>query len=270
MRLRVAGSPRSQASAELARLLAPGSLSRHLLRRRVELFVGIGAALGLLHLAAGGHHSGGSLALSATLGALVPVYAPLCFVPVVMGERQRGAAPPGVVMGERQRGAAPPGVVMARVGVATALGWVVAAVHLGVWAALSSGGGIAGPSAYDIPFMVVTVAVTASLTSLAYQLPRRAGWAAPATVLTGVVAYVGAFVVHGDLLQPSLRRLRDHLGALPVGIEVAGMVLGMAVIAVLVRREVHAAAKEAEPHDGSLSARLRSRRRGSSTAAGRP
>lgn len=225
------------ARSELARLLDRQGQARSLLRHRVEIFAGIGVALGVAHLIAG-HRSGSApLALSATLGALVPVYAPLCFVPVAMAER------------ERLRAGA--GVVLARVGVAAALGWLVASVHLLVWAVLAAlTGGISAPSIYDIPFMVVTVAVTAALAAMVYQLPRREDLAAPATVAAAMVLYLAAFAVHGTLLSPRLAQLRKHAGALPAGIEVAGVVLGMATLVVLVRREVRAASHEGRRRGG--------------------
>ena len=210
--------------AELARLLGSGSPSRRLLRQRVELFVALGVALGALHLVAsrsGGNH----VEVTALLGALVPVFAPVCFVPVVLAARERGHAPLPVM-----------GV---RLGVVAGLGWVVAGVHLLVWELLAVvTGSIGGPSGGDVPFMAVTVVVTAVVASVAYQAPLRHRWAAPVTVVSVVGLYVASFVVHGLVLTPSLSSVRHKLGAGPESIEVAMTLAALAAVWLLMRREV--------------------------------
>ncbi len=219
--------------AELARLLGRGSPSRRLLRQRVELFVGLGVALGALHLVAG--RSGGDhVAVTALLGALVPVFAPVCFVPVVFAARERGHAPLPVI-----------GV---RLGVVAGLGWVVAGVHLVVWELLAVGtGSIGGPSGGDVPFMAVTVVVTAVVASVAYQAPLRHRWAAPVTVVSVVGLYVASFVVHGLVLTPSLSSVRHKLGAGPESIEVAMTLAALMAVWLLMRREVSDGTRKAGP-----------------------
>jgi hypothetical protein len=221
------GSPaprQSPAKAELEALLGHGSPTRHLLRNRVELFVGIGAALGLLHLATG-RGGGDHVALSAMLASLVPVFAPVCFVPVVF------AAP--------ERGGASASVIAVRLSTVAFFGGVVAAVHLGVWDALAAGtGALAGPSVGDVFFSAVVVVLTTVVAWVAYQAPRRRRLAQPVTVATLVVLYAASFVVHGLLLEPSLASIRRHLGAGPVTVEVASMVVALAAVALLLRREV--------------------------------
>ena len=208
----------------MARLLGSGSTSRRLLRQRVELFVGLGAVLGALHLAAG--RSGGEhVAVTALLGALVPVFAPVCFVPVVFAARERGHAALAVV-----------GV---RLGVVAGLGWVVAGVHLVVWEALAVvTGSVAGPSGGDVPFMAVTVVVTAVVASVAFQAPAHYRFAAPATVASVVGLYVASFVVHGLVLTPSLSSVRHKLGAGPDAIEAAMTLVALVAVWLLMRREV--------------------------------
>ncbi|MGH9069065.1 MAG: hypothetical protein ACRD0J_16505 [Acidimicrobiales bacterium] len=215
--------------AELARLLARSGVPRRLLRQRVALFVAIGIALGVLHLAAG--RSGGDhVALTAMLGALVPVFAPVCFVPVVFADRRRGHAPASVAA--------------VRLGVVAGLGWVVAGVHLAVWKALAATtASIGGPGAGDIPFMIVTVLVTTAVAVAAYQAPARPRWAEPSTVASVVVLYVGSFVVHAALLDPSLATIGQRLGAGPGAIEAAMIVGGLVAVWALMRREVHDGAK---------------------------
>ena len=210
--------------AELARLLGSGSPSRRLLRQRVEVFVGLGVALGALHLAAG--RSGGDhVAVTALLGALVPVFAPVCFVPVVFAARERGRAPVAVMA--------------VRLGVVAGLGWVVAGVHLLVWELLASTtGSIGGPSGGDVPFMVVTVVVTAVVASVAYQAPVQHRWAQPVTVASVVGLYVASFVVHGLILTPSLSSVRHKLGAGPDAIEAAMTLVALVAVWLLMRREV--------------------------------
>ncbi len=210
--------------AELARLLGRGSPSRRLLRQRVEVFVALGVVLGALHLAAG--RSGGDhVAVTALLVALVPVFAPVCFVPVVFADRQRGDAPAAVMA--------------VRLGLVAGLGWVVAGVHLVVWELLAAvTGSIGGPSAGDVPFMAVTVVVTAVAASIAYQAPLRHRWVQPTTVATVVGLYVASFVVHGLMLTPSLSTVRHKLGAGPDAIEAAMTLAALAAVWLLMRREV--------------------------------
>jgi hypothetical protein len=219
--------------AELARLLGHGSPSRRLLRQRVELFVGLGVALGALHLVAG--RSGGNhVAVTALLGALVPVFAPVCFVPVVFAARERGRAAAAVVV--------------VRLGVVAGLGWVVAGVHLLVWEGLAVvTGSIGGPSGGDVPFMAVTVVVTAVVASVAYQAPLRHRWAQPVTVATVVGLYVASFVVHGLVLTPSLSSVRHKLGAGPESIEVAMTLAALGAVWLLMRREVSDGTRKAGP-----------------------
>lgn len=216
---------------ELAVLLARQGAPRRLLRQRVAVFVCVGAALGALHLVtarAGGDH----VALTAMLAALIPVFAPVCFVPAVFAGRERGGA-----------GAA---VAAARLGVVAALGWAVASVHLLVWEGLAAlTGSIGGPGAGDLPFMVVAVLATAAVATLAYELPLRERWAQPAAVAAVVAAYVVSFLVHGLLLRPSLAAVRDHLGAAPGAIEAAIALVALLAVWALMRREVHDGARKA-------------------------
>jgi len=222
--------------AELARLLGRSSPSRRLLRQRVEVFVSLGVVLGALHLVAsrsGGDH----VAITALLGALVPVFAPVCFVPVVFADRQRGHAPVATMA--------------ARLSVVAGLGWVVASVHLLVWELLASAtGSISGPTAGDVPFMVVAVAVTAVVASVAYQAPVQHRWAQPTTVVAVVALYVASFVIHGLILTPSLSTVRHKLGAGPESIEAAMTLAALAAVWLLMRREVSDGTRKA----GSVSA----------------
>ncbi|MGH9006173.1 MAG: hypothetical protein ACRDV6_00410, partial [Acidimicrobiales bacterium] len=149
-----AGSSGPAWRAELGRLVRRDSVSRKLLRERVVLFVCIGAGLGAVHLAAprnGGDH----LALTAMLSALIPVFAPVCFVPAVLSGRERGGAAPSVIL--------------ARLGAVAVLGATVAAVHLAVWEILAAAtGSIGGPTPDDVPFMLVVVVVTTAVAAVAY------------------------------------------------------------------------------------------------------
>jgi hypothetical protein len=223
--------------AELTRLLAHSGASRTLLRQRVEVFVGLGVALGALHLAAG--RSGGDhVALTALLGALVPVFAPVCFVPVVFAARERGHAPAAVMA--------------VRLVVVVGLGWVVAGVHLVVWELLASTtGSIGGPSAGDVPFMAVTVVVTAVAASVAYQAPREYRWAQPTVVASVVALYVASFVVHGLVLSPSLSTVRHKLGAGPESIEAAMALAALVAVWLLMRREVSDGTRKAGSDSGA-------------------
>lgn len=225
------------ARAELARLLSARAPARRLLRERVEAFLALGVALGALHLAAG--RSGGDhVALTAMLAALVPVFAPVCFIPAVFAGRERGGVPPGVII--------------VRLAVVVALGVLVAAVHLLVWALLASlTGSIGGPGTGDVPFMVVTVLVTALVASAAYQAPIRGRWAQPATVGAVLALYVGSFACHGLLLTPSLSMVRHKLGAVSGAIEVVLAIAALTTVAILMRREVRAGIRQAvSPLDG--------------------
>lgn len=184
----------------------------------------LGVALGALHLAAG-RGGGDYVAVTALLGALVPVFAPVCFVPVVFAARERGHAALAVV-----------GV---RLGVLAWLGWVVAGVHLLVWKLLAVvTGSIGGPSSGDVPFLAVTVVVTAVVVSVAYQAPVRYRWAAPVTVASVVGLYVASFVVHGLVLTPSLSSVRHKLSAGRESIEVAMTLAALVAVWLLMRREV--------------------------------
>jgi len=215
----------SPARGELDRLLGRGSPSRRLLVRRIELFVGIGVALGALHLAAkrsGGDH----VALTAMLASLIPVFAPLCFVPVVFVARDRGHAPGSVIA--------------VRMSVVALLGATVAAVHLVVWEVLAvSTGTIAGPTAGDIPFSAVAVVTTTGVVAAAYQIPRRRHWAQPVTLLAAVGLYVASFVVHGTVLTPTLSDIRHRFAGGPLAIEVVAALAALGSVALLLRREVH-------------------------------
>lgn len=218
----VTAADTGSARDELARLLSRGTPSRKLLRQRVELFVAIGAGLGLLHLAS--RHSGGShVALTAMLDALIPVFAPVCFVPAVSASAGRSRASAAVTT--------------VRLAVVAACGVVVASVHLAVWAIVSASGG-GGPTVTDIPFMVVTVAVTSVLAMSAYRAPSSERWAQPATVAAVIVLYVASFVVHGLVLTPSLTEVHAHVGAGSVAVEVASIVVSLGVVWLLMRREV--------------------------------
>lgn len=222
------------AREETARLLARDGAPRGLLRQRVEIFVILGVALGALHLAAG-RTGGDHIALTALLGALVPVFAPVCFVPAVFTGRERGAA------GRT--------IAMTRVATVAALGWLVAGVHLVVWEGLArTSGSIGGPSIGDIPFMLVTVSVTAVVATLAYEWPITDRLAQPVTVAAVVVLYVGSFVVHGTVLTPSLSAVHQKLSAGPMAIEVIGTLVALVAVWLLMRREVMAAAHEKSPH----------------------
>jgi hypothetical protein len=214
----------SPATVELERLFSRRSPTRRLLHGRVELFIGIGAGLGLLHLATG-RGGGEHVALSAMLASLVPVFGPVCFVPVVFAACERGRAPMPVMA--------------LRLSTVAFFGCVVAAVHLGVWAALAAGtGAIAGPSVGDIPFSALLVVVTTVVATIAYQAPRDRHLAQPVTVAALVVLYGASFVVHGALLTPSLATIRRHLGPGPVTVEVACMAVALTAVALLMRREV--------------------------------
>lgn len=221
---------RGPARREMARLLARDGVPRGMLRQRIEIFVLLGAGLGALHLTAG--HSGGEhVALTALLGALVPVFAPVCFVPAVFAERERGGA-----------GAS---IALVRLGTVTLLGWLVAGVHLAVWEGLAQvSGSIGGPSAGDIPFMIVTVLVTATVATLAWEIPARDSRARPVTVVSVVALYVVSFVVHGTVLTPSLSAVRQKLSAGPMAIEVIGTLAALGTVWLLMRREVLASAHE--------------------------
>lgn len=235
----------SRGRSELSRLLGSGSPSRRLLRQRVEMFAGLGVVLGALHLVAG-RAGGDHVALTALLAALVPVFAPLCFVPVVFATRERGHAALAVM-----------GV---RLGVVAGLGWVVAGVHLVVWELLAVvTGSIGGPSAGDVPFMAVTVAVTAVVASVAYQAPQRHRWAQPTTVASVVGLYVASFVVHAVVLTPSLASVRHKLGAGPESIEAAMTLSALAAVWLLMRREVKDGTRKAGSFSGAA---------GEATAAG--
>jgi len=209
---------------ELARLIGSGRPSRRMLRQRVELFVAIGAGLGALHLVAG--RSGGDhTALTAVLAALVPVFSPVCFIPVVFQARDRGHADPRVI-----------GV---RLSVVAVLGATIASVHLIVWDGLAAvTGSIAGPTVGDIPFMAAVVVVTTVVAATAYQIPIRKRWAQPITVATMVVVYVVSFGLHGILLTPTLAQIRHKFGTGPLGIEIVAALLALGTIGMLMRREV--------------------------------
>ncbi|MGH9055437.1 MAG: hypothetical protein ACRDYY_06170 [Acidimicrobiales bacterium] len=209
--------------AELSRLVQRHSASRRLLRERVVLFVCLGAGLGALHLAA--RRSGGDhVALTAMLSALIPVFAPVCFVPAVFSGRERAAAP---------------AVVLTRLGAVVALGATVAAVHLAVWEILAvATGTIGGPTPADVPFMLVVVVVTTAVAATAYQAPRRDVLTQPATVASVVGLYAASFVVHGVLLSPSLAQIRGKLGAGRLTVEVVAVVVSLGVVWLLMRREV--------------------------------
>lgn len=220
----------SQARGEMARLLARNGVSRRLLRQRIEIFVLLGVALGGLHLLAG-RTGGDHIALTALLGALVPVFAPVCFVPAVFAARERGAA--GYT------------VAMARVATVSVLGWLVAGAHLVVWEALARvSGSIGGPSVGDIPFMLVTVIATTVVATVAYEFPTRDSSARPITVAAVVLVYVASFVVHGTLLTPSLAAVHRKLSAGPMAIEVVGTLVAILAVWLLMRREVLAASHE--------------------------
>lgn len=223
-----------EARAEVTRLLAPGSEERRLLAHRLLVFVGIGAALGALHLVA--PHGGEHVAMTALLAGLVPVFAPLCFIPVAFTERGFG---PGA------------SVAAVRLAVVSALGWCVAATHLVVWLVLAHAtGSIGPPGAGDIPFMVVAVVVTAVLCGAAFSAPSAAAWSRPAAAGTGVVLYAAAFVVHGAVLAPSLAAVRAHFAGHPAAIEVVGGIVALATVALLLRRELGTTAPEAN-HPGT-------------------
>lgn len=216
--------PRGPAQAELARLLSRGSPSRTLLRQRVELFVLIGAGLGALHLVAA-RSSGDHVALTAMLSALVPVFAPVCFVPVVCASRDRGHAAGSVIA--------------VRIGVVFLLGALIATVHLSIWELLAATtGSIAGPSTGDIPFTAVVVLITTVLAVVAYEAPLRSRWAQPLTVAVVVVLFIGAFAVHGVVLTPTIDRIRRALHGMPLAIEVVLTAAAAVAVALLMRREV--------------------------------
>lgn len=201
------------------------------------VFVVVGAGMGALHMVARGS-GGGHVALTAVLSALIPVFAPVCFVPAVLDTRERGCA--GLP------------VRAVRLGVIAGLGAAVAAVHLAVWEALAAGTGtIGGPSAADIPFMVVVVAVTSVVAAVAYEAPRRQRLAQPATVAAVVVLYAASFVVHGVLIGPSLAELGAKPGPGRLGAEVVAVVVSLAVVWLLMRREVRGGARTA----GAVAAR---------------
>lgn len=224
-------SPDNRSRAELARLLSAGSPSRRLLRQRAELFVALGVALGALHLAAG-RGGGDHVALTAMLSALIPVFAPVCFVPVVFADRERGHA-----------GTA---VMAVRLGVVAGLGWVVTGVHLAVWEVLAAAtGSIGGPSGGDVPFMVLTVVVTAVVATAAFELPARERWAEPATVLVVVVLYAASFVVHAQLLSPTMAAIRARAPGGQVAVELAAVAVSLTVVWLLMRREVSDGSRKA-------------------------
>jgi len=216
---------------ELARLIDSGGPSRRMLRKRIELFVAIGAGLGALHLVAG--RSGGDhIALTAMLAALVPVFGPVCFIPVVFQSRDRGHADPRVI-----------GV---RLSVVAVLGATIAGVHLLVWEVLAAAtGSIAGPTVGDIPFSAAVVVATTVVAAAAYQIPIHKRWAQPVTVATLVIVYVVSFGLHGILLTPTLTQVRHQFGAGPLGIEVVATLLALGTIGMLMRREVRDGTRQA-------------------------
>jgi len=212
------------ARIELARLLGHGAPSRALLRQRVELFVAIGAGLGALHLVAA-RSSGDHVALTAMLSALVPVFAPVCFVPAVCASRDRGHAPRPVIA--------------VRIAVVFVLGALIAAVHLSIWKILAAGtGSIAGPSVGDIPFTAVVVMLTTVLAVTAYEVPVHFRWAQPLTVGVVVLLYIAAFAVHGVILTPTIGRIRRALSGMPLAIEAILTAAAVIAVALLMRREV--------------------------------
>lgn len=218
--------------AELARLLGSGSPTRRLLRRRVEVLVGLGALVGVLHLAAG-RAGGVHVALTAALASLVPVLAPVCFVPVVFSS---------------ERGGQPASVVAFRLGTVAVLGAIVAGVHLGVWAVLAGlTSSLGPPSAGDVVFSAVVVALTAVVATAAYQAPRQRRWSGPAAVGAVLLLEVAAFVSHGLLLTPPLAEVRRHLGGGALGLEVATTLGALLAVALLFRHEVRDGAARAAP-----------------------
>lgn len=213
---------------ELRRLLGPGSVDRRLLLHRVLLFAGIGGGLGVLHLVAPGGTE--HVALTALFASLVPVFAPLCFVPVAFDRT------------EQTTGA---GVVIVRVGVASVLGWCVGAVHLIVWLVLAELTGTIGPPAPgDVAFLAVVAVITTVLAGTVLSAPRSDALALPAATGASVVLYAAAFVVHGTMLEPSLASIRAHFSGGPATTEVVGGALALAAVALLLRRELRSANHE--------------------------
>lgn len=217
---------------QLAQLLSESG-ARHLLLHRIAVFLALGAALGAAHVAAG---RGGSehVAITALLAALVPVFAPVCFVSAVL-----------TALGSR--------VTVPALATITVLGWLLAAVHLGVWEGLAAAtGSIGGPEVGDVPFMLAVVAITSALASLVYALPGRRRWSQPLTVASLVVLYAGSFLVHAAVLEPSLSTIRHHFTASTAAIEVGGAAAALVAVWALMRREVRSGAEEVRK---SLAAR---------------
>ncbi|MHB8328931.1 MAG: hypothetical protein ACYDD6_04805 [Acidimicrobiales bacterium] len=170
------------------------------------------------------------MALTSLFASLVPVFAPLCFVPVAFDRRVRSSTAT---------------VTAIRVLVVTGLGWCVAAMHLLLWVVLADATGSIGPPGIgDVPFMALTVALTAVVSSAVLAAPRSDRWARPAATGTSVVLYVAAFVVHGTLLSPSLAEVRGHFSGGPAATEVVGGVVALVAVALLLRRELGAAEHE--------------------------
>lgn len=191
-----------------------------------------------------GRHGGVHVALTAVLASLVPVLAPVCFVPVVCSS---------------ERGGEPASVVALRLGAVAFLGAVVAGVHLGVWAVLARvTASLGAPSAGDVVFSAVFVAITTVVAAVAYQAPRQRRWSEPATVGAVVVLEVAAFVSHGLLLTPSLAEVRRHLGAGPLGLEVATTLGALVAVALLFRHEVRDGAARAVPGGPASASREQS------------
>lgn len=235
--------PATPARAELARLLGPGSPTWSLLRRRAEILVGLGALLGVAHLVAG-RGGGVHVALTALLASLVPVLAPVCFVPVVFSSGSEGTAR---------------SVVVVRIGAVALLGAAVAGVHLAVWAVLAGlTTSLAPPGGGEVAFSAVVVVLATVVAAASYRAPRRRQWSQPAAVGAVAVLEVVTFVVHGLVLTPSLADVRRHMGGGPLGLEVAMTVGALGGVMLLFRHEVRdgvagAASRGAEPGAPGLS-----------------
>lgn len=220
------GSP---ARTELHRLVGSGSPDRQLLAHRLLVFAGIGAALAALHLVApgGAEH----VALTALFASLVPVFAPLCFVPVAF---------------ERRRPAAGRAVIAVRLAAVTVLGWCVAGMHLIVWLVLAElTGSIGPPGVGDVPFVALTVLVTAAVVGTAYSLPRSDRLVRSTATGSSIVVYAGAFFVHGQLLAPSMTAVKAHFSGMPAVTETGGAALALLGVALLLRRELGGGPQEA-------------------------